>query len=45
MLRDIIKDPMSASWRTIAGRGENAEFKEKLKLLGFSVSDGGHADS
>jgi thymidylate synthase (FAD) len=24
----------------IPGKGENAEFKEKLKLLGFSVSDG-----
>jgi len=39
-LKDIIKDPMSASWRTISGKGENAEFKEKLKLLGFSVTDG-----
>jgi len=35
VLRDIIKDPMSASWRSIAGRGENDEFKQKLKKLGF----------
>jgi thymidylate synthase (FAD) len=32
-LKDIIKDPMSASWRNISGKGENNEFKEKLKLL------------
>jgi thymidylate synthase (FAD) len=33
MLKDIIKDPMSANWRNIPGKGENNEFKEKLKLL------------
>ena len=43
LLKDIIKDPMSASWRTISGKGENAEFKEKLKLLGFDVSNGYHS--
>jgi len=34
-LRDIIKDPVSASWRTISGRGENQEFHEKMKILGI----------
>lgn len=32
-LRDIIKDPASASWRIIPGKGENNEFKEKLNKL------------
>lgn len=32
-LKDIIKDPMSAKWRNIPGKGENNEFKEKLIKL------------
>jgi len=35
LLCDIIKDPSSASWRTLAGRGENSEFQEKLKAFGL----------
>jgi thymidylate synthase (FAD) len=35
LLRDIIKDPMSATWRALAGRGENQEFQEKLRALGL----------
>lgn len=35
LLKDMIKDPMSASWRALAGRGENQEFQEKLKTLGL----------
>ena len=31
---------IQAGARSIPGKGENAEFQEKLKLLGFSVSDG-----
>ena len=34
-VRDIIRDPMSAKWRTIPGKGENQEFQEKLKVLGL----------
>jgi thymidylate synthase (FAD) len=34
-LKDIIKDPMSTSWRVIAGKGENQEFHEKMKILGL----------
>jgi thymidylate synthase (FAD) len=34
-LKDIIKDPTSASWRTISGKGENQEFHEKMKILGL----------
>jgi thymidylate synthase (FAD) len=33
LLKDIIKDPMSASWRILPGKGENQEFQEKLRLL------------
>jgi thymidylate synthase (FAD) len=33
-IRDIIRDPMSAKWRIIPGKGENQEFQEKLKVLG-----------
>lgn len=33
VLRDIIKDPPSAQWRIIGGKGENKEFHEKLNIL------------
>ena len=33
LLKDIIKDPMSSNWRILPGKGENSEFKEKLKIL------------
>ena len=35
LLRDIIKDPTSAVFRVLPGKGENAEFHEKIKLLGL----------
>jgi thymidylate synthase (FAD) len=35
LLKDITKDPTSASWRVLPGKGENSEFQEKLKLLGL----------
>lgn len=35
LLKDIVKDPASASYRVIAGKGENAEFQDKLKILGL----------
>ena len=35
LLKDIVKDPPSAQWRVLAGKGENAEFQAKLKLLGL----------
>lgn len=35
LLRDIIKDPMSANWRTLPGKGENQEFQDKLRALGL----------
>jgi thymidylate synthase (FAD) len=33
LLKDIIKDPMSANWRALPGKGENAEFRGKLGIL------------
>jgi thymidylate synthase (FAD) len=33
LLKDIIKDPMSARWRVLPAKGENAEFREKLNIL------------
>ena len=34
LLKDIIKDPMSAKLRVLSGgRGETAEFQGKLKIL------------
>lgn len=33
LLKDIVKDPMSARWRVLNSKGENAEFQAKLKLL------------
>ncbi|BAT22209.1 thymidylate synthase [Yellowstone lake phycodnavirus 1] len=35
LLKDIIKDPMSATYRVLTSKGENAEFQDKLKILGF----------
>lgn len=35
LLKDIIKDPISARWRALPGKGENAEFQAKIKLLGL----------
>jgi len=38
LLKDIIKDPMSANWRALPGKGENAEFREKLSILDILAS-------
>ena len=38
LLKDIIKDPMSANWRALPGKGENAEFREKLSILNILAS-------
>lgn len=38
LLKDIIKDPMSANWRALPGKGENAEFREKLGILNILAS-------
>ena len=35
---NIIKDPMSANWRALPGKGENAEFREKLSILNILAS-------
>jgi thymidylate synthase (FAD) len=35
LLKDIVKDPISARWRALSGKGENTEFQAKLKLLGL----------
>lgn len=35
LLKDIIKDPMSATYRVLTSKGENAEFQDKLKIIGL----------
>lgn len=42
-LRSVTEMCTQASMLNVPGKGENAEFKEKLKLLGFSISDGSRA--
>ena len=37
-IRIAVQDPTSGGWCSIPGKGENAEYHEKLKRLGFSVN-------